>query len=240
MRESEFSGKIWGRQTICPNAPQTSNRITNLSRTSTAAIYLQREPIMDSERHESVTHWLHQLSSDEESVAQQQLWNRYFSRLAALARTRLTGAPQRDADEEDVVVSVFESFFRGARAGRFPNLQDRTGLWPLLMKITARKAINQVKRQQAKKRTSQAEEYLPDLALLVGDEPTPQFAAEVAEQTQTLLDALDDDVLRTIALMKLEGYTNAEIAAHFDIAERSVARKLVRIRTEWESAAPEG
>ena len=51
---------------------------------------------MHEERHESVTHWLHQLAGTDESAAQQQLWNRYFARLAALARTRLTGAPQRD------------------------------------------------------------------------------------------------------------------------------------------------
>ena len=191
---------------------------------------------MDSRRHESVTHWLHQLTANDDSAAQQQLWNRYFARLAALARTRLTGAPQRDADEEDVVLSAFNSFFCAARAGRFPELYDRTGLWPLLVKITARKAINQVKRQQAKKRSSAAEEAVPDIAHLVGDEPTPQFAAEVAEQVERLLALLDED-LRTVAVMKLEGFTNAEIAERFGIVERSVERKLARIRIEWDAAA---
>jgi RNA polymerase sigma factor (sigma-70 family) len=191
---------------------------------------------MDSQRHESVTHWLQQAATQGDAAAQQKLWNRYFSRLTALARTRLTGAPQRDADEEDVVVSVFDSFFRAARAGRFPDLHDRTGLWPLLVKITARKAINQVKRQHAKKRTSAAVEAVPDLAQLAGDEPSPEFAAEVAEQVQRLLDQLDEE-LRTIAVMKLEGYTNAEIGERFGIVERSVARKLARIRIEWSDEA---
>lgn len=187
---------------------------------------------MDTQRHESVTHWLHQLTTSDDSVAQQQLWNRYFARLTALARTRLTGAPQRDADEEDVVLSVFNSFFSAARAGRFPELHDRTGLWPLLVKITARKAINQVKRQQAKKRSSDAEEEIADIAHLVGDEPTPQFAVEMAEEVQRLLGQLDPE-LRTVATMKLEGFTNVEIADHFGIVERSIARKLTRIRLEW-------
>ena len=187
---------------------------------------------MDSQRHESVTHWLHQLTAKDDSAAQQKLWNRYFFRLTALARTRLTGAPQRDADEEDVVLSAFNSFFSAARAGRFPELHDRTGLWPLLVKITARKAINQVKRQQAKKRSSNAEEKVVDIAHLVGDEPTPQFAAEVAEQVQRLLGQLDAE-LRTVAMMKLEGFTNVEIASHFGVVERSIARKLARIRLEW-------
>jgi RNA polymerase sigma factor (sigma-70 family) len=191
---------------------------------------------MDSQRHESVTHWLHQLTADDDSAAQQKLWNRYFMRLTALARTRLTGAPQRDADEEDVVLSAFDSFFRAARAGRFPELHDRTGLWPLLVKITARKAINQVKRQQAKKRSSSAEQAVPDIAQLVGDEPTPQFAAEVAEQVEQLLGLLDEE-LRTVATMKLEGFTNAEIAQRFGVVERSIERKLARIRVEWDAAA---
>jgi DNA-directed RNA polymerase specialized sigma24 family protein len=187
---------------------------------------------MDSSNHESVTHWLHQLTADDDSDAQQKLWNRYFARLAALARVRLTGSPQRDADEEDVALSAFDSFFRAARAGRFPDLHDRTGLWPLLVKITARKAINQVKRQQAKKRSSAAESAVPDMAQLAGDEPTPQFAAEVAEQVERLLALLDDD-LRTVAVMKLEGFTNAEIADRFKVVERSISRKLARIRLEW-------
>jgi RNA polymerase sigma factor (sigma-70 family) len=190
---------------------------------------------MDSKQHDSVSHWLEQLNTDDDSQAQQQLWNRYFSRLAAVARGRLTGTPQRDADEEDVALSVLDSFFRGAQEGRFPNLKDRTGLWPLLVKMTARKAINQIHRQLAKKRTNKAEQYVPDLTELAGNEPTPQFAAEVAEQVQRLLDKLNDDQLQTVAMKKLEGYTNADIAAQLGIVERSVARKLVRIRTEWAS-----
>lgn len=187
---------------------------------------------MESQSHESVTHWLRQIESDDDSVAQQQLWNRYFERLTAVARTRLAGVPRRDADEEDVALSVFDSFFRAARAGRFPDLRDRTGLWPLLVTITARKAINQVKRQHAQKRSSHAEEAIPDLGQLVGDEPTPQFAVEIAEQVDDLLGRLDQD-LRAIAVMKLEGYGNAEIADRLGVVERSVSRKLARIRAEW-------
>ncbi|MEO2049582.1 MAG: ECF-type sigma factor [Pirellulales bacterium] len=190
---------------------------------------------MDSKQHESVSHWLEQLNSDDESQAQQQLWNRYFSRLATVARGRLTGVPQRDADEEDVALSVLDSFFRGTQAGRFPNLKDRTGLWPLLVKMTACKAINQIHRQLAKKRTHKGEQYVADFTELAGNEPTPQFAMEVAEQVQILLASLSDDQLRIVASMKLEGYTNADIEAQLDIVERSVARKLVRIRTEWAS-----
>lgn len=185
---------------------------------------------MDSCPHESVTHWLRQLETDD-SDAQQHIWNRYFSRLTALARTRLAAA-RREADEEDVALSVFDSFFRAARAGRFPDLRDRTGLWPLLVTITARKAVNQLKRQHAKKRSIAAEEAQADISQLVAAEPTPQFAAEIAEQVDVLLGRLDDD-LRNVAMMKLEGYSNAEIAQRLGVVERSISRKLARIRLEW-------
>ena len=189
---------------------------------------------MDADLHESVTDWLHQLATDDESSAQQKIWTRYFGQLANIARARLRGAPGQAADEEDVALSALDSFFRGAREGRFPDLQDRTELWPLLMVITARKAINQVKHQHAKKRTKKAEQYIPDLATLMSDAPTPEFALEMAEQVQGLMDQLQNEQLQTIAVMKLEGHTNQEIATHFDIALRSVARKLARIRVEWQ------
>ena len=72
----------------------------------------------------SVTQWIHQLQAGDRDAAQE-LWNRYFQRLVGLARCKLQGAQRRAADEEDVVLSAFESFFRGAEQGRFPRLQRR-------------------------------------------------------------------------------------------------------------------
>ena len=66
----------------------------------------------------SVTQWIHQLQAGDRAAAQE-LWNRYFQRLVGLARCKLQGAQRRAADEEDVVLSAFESFFRGA-AGTHP------------------------------------------------------------------------------------------------------------------------
>src|SRR5262249_48825314 len=42
-------------------------------------------------------------------------------------------------------------------------------------------------------------------------------------------------MLRRIALRKLEGYTNKEIAGEIDATERTVERKLERIRARWEA-----
>src|SRR5947209_3676484 len=78
----------------------------------------------------SVTHWIGQLKAGEAAAAQP-LWEGYFQKMVQLARGKLQGLPRRAADEEDVALSAFDSFCRGAGAGRFPQLSDRDSLWPL-------------------------------------------------------------------------------------------------------------
>jgi WD40 repeat protein len=68
------------------------------------------------------------------------------------------------------------------------------------------------------------------LAHAVGSEPTPEFAAMVAEEYRLLLERLDDDVLRRVAILRMEGYTGDEIAARLGCARRTVARQLALIR----------
>jgi len=69
---------------------------------------------------------------------------------------------------------------------------------------------------------------------VLGDEPTPEFAAQVAEECQRLLGRLGDAELRSVALWKMEGYTNEEIAARLNCVPRTVQRKLGLIRTLWD------
>jgi RNA polymerase sigma factor (sigma-70 family) len=191
----------------------------------------------------SVTHWVHRLQ-DEDPAAAQELWERYYRRLVGLARKRLRTARRRVADEEDAVLSAFDSFFRGAQQGRFPQLADRDDLWRLLVTITARKAIDlrdherRVKRGGGKVR---GDSVFPDgsgseeagLEQVVGPEPSPDFAAQVAENFQRLLDKLPDEELRSIAVWKMESYTNKEIAALLGWKVPTVERRLRVIRKCW-------
>src|SRR5215471_16146961 len=89
----------------------------------------------------SVTRWIDGLRTGE-SVAARKLWETYFHRLVDLARKRLRALPRRAADEEDVALSAFDSFCRGAEQGRFPRLGDRDNLWDLLVLLTVRKAAH--------------------------------------------------------------------------------------------------
>jgi DNA-directed RNA polymerase specialized sigma24 family protein len=194
----------------------------------------------------SVTNWIGELKAGNHAVAQH-LWERYFQRLVGLARKKLEGLRKRAADEEDVALSAFDSFCRGAERGRFPQLTDRDDLWRLLVVITARKACDLIQQEARQKRgggkvrgesvwasSPDSEEAVFGLEQVLGREPTPEYAAQVAEEFQRLLARLDDPELRSIALWKMEGFTNNEIAAKLKWAGSTVERKLRLIRGVWE------
>ena len=65
-------------------------------------------------------------------------------------------------------------------------------------------------------------------------EPTPAFAAQVAEECRRLLERLDSAELRDVALRKVEGYGNEEIATQLGCGLRTVERRLRLIRGIWE------
>src|SRR5262245_45318092 len=186
-------------------------------------------------RASSITGWLEGLRAGDEAAAQR-LWEDYFHRLVLMARARIAGRPAGPKGSDDIALSALDSFRRAAEAGRFPRLSDRDDLWQVLMMLTARKAIDAVRRERALKRHGrQVAAEGPFFETIVGDEPTPSFAAEVAEQFRILLDCLGDDELRQIAVWKLEGYTNPEIAGKIDKSLATVERKLQLIRRKWES-----
>ena len=191
----------------------------------------------------SITHWLDLLKAGEPAAAQP-LWEAYCSRLAALARRKLQGTPRQAADEEDAALSAFASFCRRAERGEFPQLRDRNDLWQVLVMLTARKAWQLTRRACREKRgggkillecdlAALDGSGVHELAQVIGPEPTPDFAAQVAEEFHNLLEQLPDPELRSIALWKLEGLTNDEIAARLHCVPRTVERRLRVIRAFW-------
>ena len=198
---------------------------------------------MESQPEPSISQWiLGAKRGDSQAVAG--LWRRYFERLVRLARQKLADAPRRVADEEDVALSAFASFCRAAQEGRFPDLKDRDDLWRLLITLTAQKAVDQVRHDHRIKRGGgrvrgesalrKRDQSGTDKAMdhVVGDSPTPEFAAMVAEQCARLLDCLNDD-LRPVAVAKMEDYTNQEIAAKLNCSLSTVERSLRVIRKIW-------
>ena len=197
---------------------------------------------MACEQKDSVTVWLASLKNGDAEAAQK-LWSRYFEALVRLARDRLRGAPRAVADEEDAALSALDSFVRGAARGRYPRLDDRDDLWRLLVVITERKAIDQTQHERRQKRGGgkiigtagrpDVERADGSIVSAVSQEPTPEFAAAVADECRSLLGSLRDDSLRAVAVLRMEGCTNEEVAQRVGRSLRTVARKIELIRRSW-------
>ena len=80
----------------------------------------------------------------------------------------------------------------------------------------------------------QANAAASPLAEILSHEPSPEFAAQVADECRRLLDLLEDGELQQVALAKMEGYTIEEIAEHLGVVPRTVKRRLQLIRQIWE------
>jgi DNA-directed RNA polymerase specialized sigma24 family protein len=202
---------------------------------------------MEAEDRGSVTIWIDALRAGDQDAANQ-LWRRYFESVVRLTRSRLRSAARGAADEEDVALSAFDSFYDGMARGRFPDLADRDDLWRLLVTIAARKASNQNRWEARQKRgggrvlhesalAADIDPELDGLAGVVGAEPSPEFAALLADECGRRLRDLPDESLRSVALLKMEGYRNEEIADRLGCGVRTVARKLEVIRKAWTDEA---
>ena len=200
---------------------------------------------MSESSSKSVSLWISELRSGDDKAAQQ-LWERYYVRLGELARRHLKGLPRRAADEDDVAADAFNSLCTGAREGRFPRLDDRHDLWQLLLMITERKAIDLIRHEHRQKRGGgqvRGESVFvggddntdrpAGIEQVIGNEPTPEYAALASEECQRLLDSLQDERLCQVAIWKMDGYTNEEIAKKLGCVVRSVERKLSGIRKIW-------
>jgi DNA-directed RNA polymerase specialized sigma24 family protein len=185
----------------------------------------------------SITQCIEMLRRGDRAAADQ-LWDVYVHRLVALARRTLGAIPRQAADEEDVALSAFDSFYRRAEGGQFARLSDRNDLWQVLVVITERKAIDLMRREGRQSRgegrvRNLSEAEMADAAGLLDPGPTPEFAAQVADECRKLLELLGDESLRKVAIAKLEGYTNLQIAEQLGCIEQTVERKLRSIRQIW-------
>lgn len=189
----------------------------------------------------SVRKWVNRLEAGDGAAAQR-LWEVFFDRLVHLAHHRLQARHRRVIDAEDIALSAFSSFCDGVKEKRFPRLADKHDLWRLLVSITIHKVWHVVRDEKRIKRgglyrelnqLAGSSDALNAVSQLVGREPSPDLAAEVADEYERLVKSLNDDVLQQLAAWKLEGYTNAEIARKWNTSERTVERKLNLIRKIW-------
>ncbi len=181
-----------------------------------------------------VSRWIEEVKVGD-SAAASRIWHHYFDRLIRSVRHQLLGANRAVSDEEDIVLSVFDSFYAAAAQGRFPDLTDRDDLWRLLLRMSARKVIDKRRHDRRQRRGGDAAIHSLDqdqeaIIEVIGDEPSPDMVLMMRESVEHLLCEIGVGSLRDLAVAKLEGYSNAELARRFECSERTIERRLHLIR----------
>jgi RNA polymerase sigma-70 factor (ECF subfamily) len=173
---------------------------------------------------------------DGDAEAAAHVFRRYARRLIAVAARRLDPVIRERAGPEDVVQSVFRSFFTRQQAGQF-ELATWDSLWDVLVLITVRKCCNRAAYFRAARRDVRREFAVPAHAdagagwEALDREPTPEEAAQLAETTEDLLAAFDAPE-RAVVELRLQGHEILEICAALGCSERKVYRVLQRARQE--------
>ena len=198
----------------------------------------------------SVTIWLDAARlGDDQAI--RKLWDRYFRGWCASPRRGSPATSAATSTRRMWRSSAFHTFCDRVGRGQFPELAGRDELWRLLVVITSRKALAVARNRACQKRgggrvvgesalLEDPEAGEKGLALFLGREPSPELAAQLAEDYRRLMDALGSHSLRTVAMMRLEGHNAGEIGRRLEISPRSVERKLQVIRAVWERIARAG
>jgi hypothetical protein len=194
---------------------------------------------MNDENPGSVTRWLELLSSGD-PAAVEFLWRRYFHRMVRLANSRVRRLTSAAADGEDVALSAFHGFCAAARRGDFPELDDRESLWRVLVACTLNRSRNLVAKTAAQKRSQPLQQI--SLAEAQHEQTRGRDVdaelVDASDQLMFLMQLLDREdgtgELRQIALWKLEGQSNEQIARQLKRRTSLVGQKLRLIRLLWE------
>jgi len=170
---------------------------------------------------------------DEDAAAE--VFDRFVSRLICLAQARLDSRLRRKVDPEDIMQSVFRSFFVRQREGRF-ELDGWDSLWSLLARITLRKCGRRITAFHAACRDVRRETVLPASdeesqrhREAIGREPTPDEVASLTETVEQLMRGLDERQ-RQMVVLRRQGHTVSEISQEVGRTERTVHRVLAHVR----------
>jgi RNA polymerase sigma-70 factor (ECF subfamily) len=174
---------------------------------------------------------LHRYRGGNEDAATE-LYFRYANRLKALARAKCGSSLARCIDVDDIVQSVFRTFFRVARLGEY-DVPDGEDLWRLFLvislnKIRAKGAFHLAAKRDVRM-TAPVDCADPSLQDQLHDDPwNPVLMQMAVEEALAQL----DERQREIVELRMRGHEVAEIAERTGRSKRTVERNLQEIRTK--------
>lgn len=189
----------------------------------------------DREITGSITRWISELRRDN-PAAKEMIWIRFVSRLVHIAEQKLRNTACRVPDGDIIASAAFADFFE-RDPDDFEKLVDRNDLWQILVTITERRVIDMIRSEGAQKRGGGqiiGEGDLGTFSMLPGSSNAPDVELMMIEAFEDRLNSLKNPLLQQIAIGKMEGLTNDELAAKYEISSRSVERRLSEIRKKWQ------
>ena len=193
-----------------------------------------------SDKNDHLTELFHRHREGDPEAAGQ-IFDYFSRRLCPLAEQHLSQKLAGRVEGEDVVQSVFRTFFARSANGEF-TIDSRAQLWQLLVKITVLKARQKGRHHTAEKRDARREQLISGedwLVECVNREPGPEEAAVLVDQIETLLDGLPA-LYEQILEQRLQGFAVAEIAADRGGSRLTVYRALGLLQKRLNDAERSG
>lgn len=165
--------------------------------------------------------------------AAKEVFDRYVERLLVLSKRRIGQRMNSRVDPEDVVQSVFRTFFTRMKDDQF-EIAAEDDLFKLLVRITTHKTLRQIAHHRAAKRdpnqeTPQGDDTHEMLMQAMDAEPTPETIVTFMDQLEHFLGQLPPQE-RQILELRMEGRSTDEIAERLGTYDRKIRRVLERIR----------
>ena len=191
----------------------------------------------------SITRILSNTQAVDEAGAEA-IWKEFLPRLLRVIETKLHGMPKRYVDQDDIAQNAMHSLFKGLQGQRFSDVSNCDELWRLLVTITVRKISAQRRRSLAAKRgggkvrgesvfVNDANAY--GINQILDTNSMSESAEKILQTYQEMLPRITDEASVQTLLLRMEGYSNAEIADRLKCSISRVEQRMAKIRRNWMS-----
>lgn len=164
-----------------------------------------------------------------ESQAMQDLFDRYSQRLEQIATKNIQAALKRRFDGEDVVQSVFRTFFRRQKEEKL-RIEHSEQLWRLLVRITLCKTRSRARQHTARRRDARADKAIGADLELLAQAPSPEDAIALQEEVDVALEGLPERAGEILS-KRFEGETKSDIARQLNLSRQTIHRILKLVET---------
>lgn len=164
-----------------------------------------------------------------DEAAAQEIFHRYVEKLTALAEKKLSRQIQQRVDAEDIIQSVYRSFFRKAKDDKV-RLRRSGDLWRLLAGMTIKKVLQRVEYETAKRRDPAAEVPGALLQDLLAKDPGPEEQDMLPDLLKQFMASLSERP-RIVLERRLQGQSQVSISRDLDVSESTIRRILRNLKT---------